>query len=54
MKNLGKFRCLIVAISEQKALHDLKNDENIEIKSADKTAVVVEWVREDYIIEATW
>ena len=39
--------------SERKALYDLKNDENIEIKSADKSAVVVVWVREDYIIEAT-
>ena len=39
--------------SERKALCDLKNDENIEIKSADKSAVVVVWVREDYIIEAT-
>ena len=39
--------------SERKALYDLKNDENIEIKSADKSAVVVLWVREDYIIKAT-
>ena len=39
--------------SERKALYDLKNDENIEIKSADKSAVVVLWVREDYVIEAT-
>ena len=39
--------------SERKALYDLKNDENIEIKSADKSAVVVVWVKEDYIIEAT-
>ena len=38
--------------SELKALYDLKNDENIEIKSADKCAVVVVWDREDYIIEA--
>ena len=38
--------------SEQKALYDLKNDKNIEIKSADKSAAVVVWVREDYIIEA--
>ena len=39
--------------SEWRALYDLKKDENIEIKSADKSAVVVLWVREDYIIEAT-
>ena len=39
--------------SERRALYDLKNDENIEIKSADKSAVVVLWVREDYVIEAT-
>ena len=39
--------------SEWRALYDLKNDENIEIKSADKSAVVVLWVREDYVIEAT-
>ena len=39
--------------SEWRALYDLKNDENIEIKSADKSAVVVLWVREDYIIKAT-
>ena len=36
--------------TERKALYDLKNDdEDIEIKSADKSAVVVVWVREDYI-----
>ena len=35
--------------SELKALYDLKNDENIEIKSADKCAAVVVWDREDYI-----
>ena len=34
-----------------KALYDLKNDKNIEIKSANKSAVVVMWVREDYLIE---
>ena len=38
--------------SERKALYDLKNDENIEIKSADKNAAVVVWDREDNIIEA--
>ena len=37
----------------ESSLYDLKNDENIEIKSADKSAVVVVSVREDYIIEAT-
>ena len=36
--------------SEWKALYHFKNDdENIEIKSADKSAVVAVWVREDYI-----
>ena len=38
--------------SEQKALHDLKNDKNIAIKSADKGSVVVLWDREDNIKEA--
>ena len=38
--------------SEWRALYDLKNDENIEIKSADKNAAVVVWDREDNIIEA--
>ena len=38
--------------SERKALYDIKNDKNIEIKSADKSAAVVVWDREDYIIEA--
>ena len=37
--------------SERKALYDIKNDKNIEIKSADKSAAVVVWDREDYIIE---
>ena len=41
-----------LTISELKALYDLKDDENIEIKSADKSAAVVVWDREDYIIEA--
>ena len=41
-----------LTISELKALYDLKDDESIEIKSADKSAVVVVWDREDYIIEA--
>ena len=35
-----------------KALYNLKNDKNIEIKSADKSAAVVVWDREDYIIKA--
>ena len=35
-----------------KALYHLKNDKNIEIKSADKSSAVVVWDREDYIIEA--
>ena len=39
--------------SEWKALYDLNNDENIEIKSADKSAVVKMWVIEDYTIEYT-
>ena len=38
--------------SERKALYDIKNDKNIETKSADKSAAVVVWDREDYIIEA--
>ena len=46
----GKFNNL--TNSERKALYDLKNDENIEIKSADKNAAVVVWDREDNIIEA--
>ena len=38
--------------SERKALYDIKNDKNIEIKSADKCAEVLVWDTEDYIIEA--
>ena len=38
--------------SELKVLYDLKNDDNIEIKSADKSAAVIAWDREDYIVEA--
>ena len=38
--------------SERKALYDLKNDKNIDNKSADKSATVVVWDKEDYIIEA--
>ena len=41
-----------LTISELKALYDLKDDENIEIKSADKSVAVVVWDREDYITEA--
>ena len=32
--------------SERKALYDLKNDENIEIKSADNITAVIVWDRE--------
>ena len=46
----GKFNNL--TNSERKTLYDLKNDETIEIKSADKNAAVVVWDREDNIIEA--
>ena len=35
-----------------KALYDLKNDENIEMKSANKSAATVVWDREGCIIEA--
>ena len=38
--------------SELKALYDLKNDENIEIKSADNSAAAMVWDREGYVIEA--
>ena len=38
--------------SERKALYDLKNDKNIEIKSSDKSGAVVVWDIEDYVIEA--
>ena len=38
--------------SERKNVYDLKNDETIVIKSADKGSVVVVWDREDYIKEA--
>ena len=37
--------------SERKGLYHLKNDKNIEIKSADKGSVVVVWDRKDYIKE---
>ena len=47
---IDKFNNL--TISELKALYDLKDDENIEIKSADKSVAVVVWDREDYITEA--
>ena len=35
---------------QRKALYDLKNDEKIEIKSANKSAAAVVWDREGYII----
>ena len=38
--------------SERKALYDLKDDENIEIKSADNSAAAIVWDRKGYIIEA--
>ena len=38
--------------SELKVLYDLKNDENIEIKSADNSAAAMVWDREGYVIEA--
>ena len=38
--------------SQWKALYDLKNHENIEIKSADNSAAAIVWDREGYIIEA--
>ena len=38
--------------SEWKALYDLKNDENIEIKSADNSVAAIVWDRKGYIIEA--
>ena len=37
--------------SERKGLYHLKNDKNIEIKSADKGSVVVVWDRKYYIKE---
>ena len=37
---------------ERSALHNLKNDKNIVIKSADKGSAVVVWDRDDYIKEA--
>ena len=42
----------ILTNSERKALYDLKNDKNIEIKSSDKSGAVVVWDIEDYVIEA--
>ena len=38
--------------SEWKALYDLKNDENIEIKSTDNSVAAIVWDRKGYIIEA--
>ena len=40
----GKFNNL--TNSERKALYDLKNDENIEIKSADNITAAIVWDRE--------
>ena len=45
----GKFNNL--ANREWEQLHDLKNDRNIEIISAEKCAAVVVWDREGYAIE---
>ena len=36
---------------ERNALHNLKNDQNIVIKSADKGSAIVVWDRDDYIKE---
>ena len=36
---------------ERSALHNLKNDKSIVIKSADKGSVIVVWDRDDYIKE---
>ena len=38
--------------SERKALYDIRNDENIEVKSADNSAAVIVWDREGYMTEA--
>ena len=39
-------------MSEQEALRNLKNDDTIIIKEADKGSGVVVWDREDYLKEA--
>ena len=36
---------------ERKALYDIRNDENIEVKSADNSAAVIVWDREGYMTE---
>ena len=36
---------------ERRALHNLKNDKNIVVKSADKGSAIVVWDRDDYIKE---
>ena len=36
---------------ERSALHNLKNDKSIVIKSADKGSAIVVWDRDDYIKE---
>ena len=42
----------ILTREDQSALHNLKNDKNIVIKSADKGSAVVFWDKDDYIKEA--
>ena len=46
----GKYNNL--TCKERQALHNLKNNNNIVIKGADKGSAVVTWDREDYIKEA--
>ena len=41
-----------LTVSEQQALHNLKNDDSIIIKEADQGSGVVVWDREDYLKEA--
>ena len=50
--NIPKDKCNNLTSKERQALYDLKNDENIVIKSADKGSAVVVWDREDYLKEA--
>ena len=42
----------VLTREDQSALHNLKNDKNIVIKSADKGSAVVFWDKDDYIKEA--
>ena len=37
---------------ERSGLYDMKNDKNIDVKSADKGSTIVVWDRDDYIKEA--